>query len=333
MIVKAASLIEEDGGNQDWCWANDLIAYDKLDDTGTHQLFTCKPDGSEKTCLSTGFRPDRHHVAPTWRPDGSWVVCQVEHEKHILDSFRGDVFAELVINGVSCELFATTPDGSAWRRLTYTKWPNEWGHMAPHFSYDGRYLLWSKMTEPANKFAGRPWGRYRLMLAEFAIGRLGNPYLKGVRDITPSGAVFIESHGFSPDGARVLFTSDLNSVGVHDMNLFDMGLDGSLPHQLTASKYWDEHGGYTSDGKSIVYMAGELGIGPLTGDLMLMDIDGANKRRLTAFNRVGSPGYTGDPTMVMRPSFNRDGTKMAATAQLAIGYPGRRRLWVLELGR
>jgi hypothetical protein len=66
-------------------------------------------------------------------------------------------------------------------------------------------------------------------------------------------------------------------------------------------------------------------------DMLVMDPDGGNKRRLTAFNHPGAPGHTGEVTMPMRPRFNKDGTRFSVTEQPAWGYPGRRRLWVCDL--
>ena len=78
-----------DGGNQDWSFPRDLIAYDRKDATNTHQLHTIRPDGSGDMCLSctasTGApRVDRHKVNPVWHPGGQWIVVQGENEWHPL---------------------------------------------------------------------------------------------------------------------------------------------------------------------------------------------------------------------------------------------------------
>jgi hypothetical protein len=74
-----------------------------------------------------------------------------------------------------------------------------------------------------------------------------------------------------------------------------------------------------------------LGVWYRTADLMIADADGTNKRRLTAFNWPGQPGnLPGELTLVARPTWNKDGTRMAVTSHLYKGYPSRRQLWVLD---
>jgi tricorn protease-like protein len=168
------------------------------------------------------------------------------------------------------------------------------------------------------------------MVADFIVDASGKPGLFNARDITPAGGVFVEAHGFSPDGKKVLFASDMGNSDSHNMDIWVLDLTSGTPTKLTPDTNWDEHGTYSPGGKNITYMAGELGVWSWSTDLMMVNADGTNKRRLTAFNHAGQPGYTGELTMVARPTWNRDGTRMAVTEQLANGYPSRRRLWVLD---
>jgi Tol biopolymer transport system component len=332
--VSAATLLG-DGGDEDWSATTDLLAYDKKDAAGNYQLYTANPHGSGATCLSctpqSGAPPlDRHKVNPTWHASGQWLVVQVENEWHPLAQSRSDWEAELIINGMATDLYAVSADGQRWARLTTSPWPVAYGVMAPHFSADGTKLLWSQLVEPADASHGRPWGRYRLLLADFVVDGSGTPGLANVRDLTPSGGVFVEANGLSPDGTKVLFTSNMGSSDANNMDIWALDLATGATTKLTDSPNWDEHAAYAPSGRSIAYMAGDLGVWAMSADLMLMDANGANKRRLTAFNQAGQPGYTGELTMVLRPTWNKDGTRLAVTEQLANGYPGRRRLWALD---
>lgn len=305
--------------------------------TAPTSLHTIKPDGTGDVCLSCvahvgGPLVDRHKAEPTWNNTGQWIVVQAEDDWHPLVWWRGDLEAELVINGMATELYAVSADGQRWFKLTHyaeTLPATAIGAMSAHFSADGKHLVWSKLQSAAS--AQLPWGGYRLMVADFSVAADGTPSLQNTRDITPAGATFVESHGFSADGASVLFTSNTGNTDPNNMDIFTVNMATGLTTKLTTSPYWDEHGAYTPGGKKIAYMAGELGVWYMTADLMLMNADGTNKQRLTAFNQTGQPGNTGQLTMVMRPTWNATGTRMAVTEQLTVGYPGKRRLWVVNL--
>jgi Tol biopolymer transport system component len=334
--VKQARLLGQ-GGDQDWSAVRDLIVYDQKDAGGTHQLRTIKPNGSGDVCLScvlaAGGPPlDRHKVNPTWHPSGKYIIVQVENTFHALSWLRDASEAELVINGMASELWAVTPDGKQWTRLTdfAGTWPapaTALGVMAPHFSPDGTRLIYSKLVTAAG--LANPLGTYKLMLADFSINN-GVPSLKNEQDITPMfSAPFVEAQAFSPDGNSVTFASN-EAFNPFNMEIWTMDLTWRWPVKLTTSPEWDEHSMYSPDGKSIVYMATELGAGPWSGDLMIMNTDGSNKRRLTAFNQAGQPGSTGQKTMVHHVSWNANGTSLAVTEQLANNYPATRRLWVVD---
>jgi Tol biopolymer transport system component len=257
-------------------------------------------------------------------------VVQAENDWHPLVWWRNDLEAELVINGMATELYAVSPDGQNWVRLTnyMATWSTTLGVMSAHFSADGKRLTWSKMIAPAS--GQSPWGTFRLMVADFVVGADGTPSLQNTRDVTPSGDIFVEAHGLSPDGKSALFTSNTDPADPNNMDVWKVDLATRAATQLTNSPYWDEHAAYSPSGQKIAYMAGELGVWYMSADLMIMNADGSNKQRLTSFNRTGQPGNTSQLTMVMHPTWNGAGTRMAVTEQLANGYPGKRRLWVLN---
>lgn len=321
------------GGDQSWSHALELIAYAEPDSSGNNQLRTIRPDGTKDTCLSCRVpagapRVDRHKANPTWHPSGKWIVLQAESDWHPLVWLRNAWTKELVINGMSASLWAVSADGKQWHRLTTEEWPTSYGSMSPHFSWDGKRVLWSRIVEPNG--LSHPWGKFRLMMADFVLDSSGRPSLKNERDLTPAGHVFVESHGFSPNGAEVLFTSHVGNMEPWNMDIWKLNLTSGKPTRMTPSRNWDEHATFSPTGKKIVYMAGELGVGFFSAELMVMNADGSDKQRLTSFNFPGNPGFTGERTMVMRPTFDASGTRMAVMEQLARGYPAHRRMWVLQ---
>lgn len=331
--VHKATMLSGGGGNQDWSHARDLIIYDKPDQKGNSQIRTIRPDGGDDRCLSctavAGGPPvDRHKVVPIWHPSGQWAVTQVESPFHLLALLRNSWLKELVINGMAASLWAVSSDGRTWRRLTNEKSPTSYGVMAAHFSADGRHLLFSRLVQPATAF--HPWGKYRLVLANFAVDGAGRPMLTDERDITPSGHDFAEAHGFSPDGSEVLFASYAGNRDTANFDIWKLGLATRRAVRLTSSRDWDEHATFCPNGKNIVYFNGYRDK-PLSGELWVATTDGASHVPLTSFNRPANPGYVGERTMVMRPTFNADATRMAVTTQLARSYPAHRQLWVLDV--
>jgi Tol biopolymer transport system component len=329
------------GGMADWSAATNLIAYSSKDASGTYQLHTVQPDGTGDVCLtctavSGGPAVNRHKVGAVWSADGKWIVVAVEDPRYPLMYWRTTDWAtELIINGTSTDLYAVSADGQVWSQLTHysNNAPGQPGYaqgvMSPDFSDDGTTLTWSKMVGSASGTA--PYGTYRLMSANFSIGANGLPTLQNTQDITPATATpFVEAHNSSPDGTQVLYTSYASPTSPNNMDVFVLDQSTGTTTQLTTSPLWDEHASFSPSGAKIAYMAGQLGVGPMTADIMIMNPDGSNKQRLTAFNVKGQPGYTGQYGMVMSPSWNATGTAIVVTEQMAVGYPGARFTYVVS---
>lgn len=324
-----------DGGDQDWSPAADLIVYDNRDASGVYQLHTIKPDGSGATCLSCAARPgaprvDRHKLNPTWHASGRFIVLQGEMDSHPLSWTRDRVTSELILNGLWTNLYAVTPDGQRWHRLTDYTNKKEDGALGPHLSADGRHLLWSQLVERASNRA--PFGKWRLHLADFVVDGQGTPSLQNDRDITPAGGLFVEAHGFSPDSQTVIFTADMENTHAWGMDIWTMDLASGNLRNLTKSPHWDEHASYSPSGRHIAYMssqpydqAGKI----FQTELFLMNPDGSEKRQFTHFNARGHAEYTEERSTPARPIWNADGTRLALTQQMWGPSWPKRRLWLV----
>ncbi len=126
---------------------------------------------------------DRHKVHPTWHASGRFMVVQGEMGGNVLSGDRSKLASELFINGMWMNLYAVTPDGQQWHRLTDYIAIGANGAMMPYFSADGSKLLWSRLVRAAS--AWEPWGAYRLMLADFVIDSSGKPSLQNIRGPHP----------------------------------------------------------------------------------------------------------------------------------------------------
>lgn len=332
-IVDASKL--RDGSADDWSHANGLILSAQPDQAGVYQVHTLRDDGSLDTCLtcrpsSDAPQTNRHKIDANWHPSGSYFVTQGEMDNHPLQPVHTLGFiSEFIANGLWSNLYAATADGQRWFRLTDYSSIRADGAMAPFFSPDGARLVWSRMVAPASKTM--PFGQYRLMLADFVLDADGAPGLQNIRDITPDGATFIEPHGFSPDGHKILFASDLGLDSVWSMDISTLDLESGELTNLTHSHSYEEHATYTLGGDRIAYMSSEPYPGTfLQTELMLMDVDGSNKRQLTHFNVPGYPESVNEQAMPVWLSWNADGSAMAITLQLGgLQYP-KRELWVLR---
>lgn len=322
-----------DGGDQDWSHSTGLLAFDRTDANGVYQLYVGNPETNDFKCLTCVPRPgappvDRHKIKPVWDPTGSFIVLEGEMSQHPLSQVSGNsMFSEVVSNGAWSDLYATTSDGGSWFKLTNTSSTHPDGVLLPAFSPDGRMLMWSRLVGSAS--LSNPFGLWRLMIADFVVAD-GVPSLQNARDITPPGARFIESHVFSPDGQDVMFAADINSTSAFSPNIWTLNLASGLATNLTHDSSWDEHAVYTLDGKHIVYMSSS----PyprtfLKADLMIMNVDGSEKRQFSHFNERGYPEYASDQVMPIRVSWNAHGTEMAVTLQSGTSYPSRT-LWLVS---
>lgn len=85
-----------------------------------------------------------------------------------------------------------------------------------------------------------------------------------------------ESPAWSPDGARIAFTSDRSG----DTDIYAMNADGSNVERLTDDRGFEGNFSWSPDGQKIVYTFSENSLNEI-GQLMVMNTDGSNKIALT----------------------------------------------------
>jgi TolB protein len=256
------------------------------------QEFIMNADGSDQHLVSTGkgrttcgyFLPDNKHIiyasthlagdACPKDPDRSkgyvWGVFPEydiflatddgKIEKRLTDTPGYD--AEGTINFKSGQIVYTSmasgdldlwtmrPDGSAKKQLTKTTGYDG----GPVFSRDGKKLVWRSNypKTPADM------DRYKTLLSENLTAPMKMELM--IADADGSNAKQITNFGcasfaptFTPDGKRILFSSNKQACDSRKFELYLINIDGSNLEQVTSFGGFTAFPEFAPDGKSIVF--------------------------------------------------------------------------------
>lgn len=277
-----ARLLTPDGGRVDWSNQN-RIAFDRKGRDGFYQVWAVNPDGSGETCLTCDRpgAPAKHKGNPAWHPSGRYIVFQAEKDRvlPLLNNLAAPG------RGVANDLWLMDATGhNYWKLVDVPRLPAG-GVLHPHFSRDGTKLFWTQLLKNSGKL-----GIWEMKVADFdAAG--GTPRLTNIRSLTP-GPVrkFYESHGFTPDGRKIIFTAQVET-GMSD--IFETELDTGQTVNLTNTPQdWDEHSQIAPDGRRIVW-ASSRGTSNEFLNLWIMNGDGSEPRMLVDCHTTkGSPMYS-----------------------------------------
>jgi len=344
--IKVVSIktVKAYGKSLDWSSSKNLIASARIGRDGYYDVFVMKPDGSDERCLTcekSGIA-QKHNGNPAWHPSGEYIVFTVERkdntEKHKRWAIPG--------TGFNCNLWVMTSDGERFYPLT--NYPIKRPFRAvihPQFSHDGKQLFWTERVKRGESFGGG----WVLKVADFIMDAK-TPYLKNTKTLQPGEwSCFYESHAFSKDDTRILFSGNLKTgqtpVG---LDIYELHLEtGRLKRLTETANDWDEHAHYSPDGRKIAWMS-STGIniewGDISGhnwkkyiktDLWIMNADGSDKQRLTHFNDPGHSEYMGGKrSVVSDSSWGPDGKSIIAlVAYEALKGRLRAKIVRIELGK
>jgi Tol biopolymer transport system component len=269
--------IAKNGGRVDWL-SGGPIAFDRsVNDQ--FEIYTMQPDGKNIQCITCSNDKikggDRSN--PAWHPNGKYLVIQVE--KPGRKSPPGF--------GHGNDLWLISFDGKNASPLTNLPDTPDTGVLHPHFSADGKRLVWSQMRQKPHVLdKSKEYGLWSLCVADFAIDDNG-PTLTNIRTLEPMGPAFYESHGFNADGSKLIFSSNAKSGKplFMDNDIYSLDIASGAVTRLTTEGY-NEHAECSPDGKKIVWMSTNENVNKGT-DLWIMNPDGTEKERLTNFNQPG----------------------------------------------
>lgn len=304
-LVTRITTLKEGGARLDWL--EDRIAFDMLGPDDFFALYVMRSDGNDVRCLSCGHRdlPGRHTGQPAWHPSGRYLVFQAEKRDHEKVRFE---FVLWPGAGVLNDLWLLDLETNRATLIREVENERGRGTLHPHFSADGRTLSWTEMVNKGGLKKGTELGFWALMVAEFRTEG-GKPRLENVRAYTPGGKAFYENHGFSPDGSRLIFTSNFEAKKRIENHIYVLELKTQKLTRLTTEDY-NEHALFSPDGRHIAWMS-STGIRGRGTDYWLMNSDGSNKRRLTFFNQPGHPHHVEKKAVVADLAWRPDGTAIA----------------------
>ena len=198
-------------------------------------IYTAKPDGSGLTRL-TNFGV--YTTEATLSPDGKRIVFTSLKD--------GDL-----------EIYTMNVDGSDMKRLTNT--PGYDG--GPFFSPDGKQIVYRAWhpTDTALTTYQRLLGQ-RLVRPNRMEIFVMNADGSNQRQVTRLGGANFAPF-FTPDGKRILFSSNHKNPRSRNFDLYLVDVDGSGLEQVTSDDQFDGFPMFSPDGKSLVW-ASNRGNGP-----------------------------------------------------------------------
>jgi Tol biopolymer transport system component len=283
-----------------------FVAVNREDEQGTAQVYVQAAGSTALVCITCNPpegapRRERFKMQPHWHPSGRWILMAVERDEYqtppVLGASRDYVEGQLQ-NGLWTNMWAVSPDGRVWHRLTDFRSGVPGvadGYTGPAFTPDGRQAVWSQIMD-GNILTYWPFGRWELMLADFE-DRDGIPRFRNFRIITPRDMHWNEPGNFAPDGEWLVLSGSVER-DAQGMDQYILNIRTSQLVNLTNSPtVWDEHGRFSPDGQKILFMSaypyrhdpGASQVLTIRTEFMLMNRDGSRLRQLTRFRDPAHP--------------------------------------------
>jgi Tol biopolymer transport system component len=278
------------GARVDYSPVKQLIAYDQTGSDTLFDVYTIFQNGTSKKCLTCGAPiPQGQNGNPTWHPSGEYILFQNEDTSLAVPPLLAPIWyrASNPGYGTNNNLWLMTSDATQFWQLTSVQ--SGQGVLHPQWSHDGKRITWAAKLSSDNST-----GEWQIQIADL-VWTNGVPSLANIQSLAPFGtSVFYETHSFSPDDKKILFSGGDPSNSAVSLDIYLIDIVTGAPQNLTNSPgVWDEHAHYSPDGTKIVWGSSAAINNPRSyfvpfTDYWAMNADGSGKQRLTYFN---TPGY------------------------------------------
>jgi TolB protein len=253
----------------------------------------CAPDGGRahtgidtRAAADTAARPAEPRFASLTRLTDAGANA----EAYFSADGRRIIYQATVPGESACDqIYIMDADGSNRRLVSTGEGRTTCGYFFPagdRILFSSTHHVSPECPTPPDRSRGYFWGifAYDIFVA--------NADGSGLQRLTHHDGYDAEAT-ISPDGSRIVFTSDRDG----DLEIYSMAVDGSDVTRLTHEEGYDGGAFYSPDGTQIVYRAyhptdpAELAayrdllrqrlIQPSRVEIFIMDADGSNKRQLT----------------------------------------------------
>lgn len=295
--VKEIKIFKDMGGRVDIS-KDGVIIFDRKGSDGYYDVYRMNIDGTSRKCLTCDRKkiPQKHNGQPAWEPGGEYIVFQsvdVELEGWPEIFSKEEKYLTSPGSGINNNLWVMDKEGKKFWQIT--RIGSKGAVLHPHFSPDGKKLLWTEMVYKGRKKLFP--GEWMIKIGDFVVdSEQDEVKVENVISLKPGNMRFYETHGFSPDGSRIIFSATPTGFYKHlDIYTYDLST-GKLTQLTGPDEEWDEHAQYSPDGKKIVWISSRdipqlIRQYKVKTDYWIMDEDGKNKMRLTFFNDPESPYY------------------------------------------
>ena len=310
-------------------WSPDGKQYlvNKQDASGIYQIYVGKA-GNAASCITctdkvNGPKAGKLKMQPHWHPSGKWIELAVEQATFNKPAFATSaMIAGWLQSGLWVDMYATTPDGSAWYKLQDFGPTNKaGGFTGVAFTPDGQQGVWAQIVD-GNVFA-YTFGKWQLILADFKQVN-GTPSFTNLRDITPVNTDWVEPGNFSPNGTDLVLTADYgfsNHAQVMGQDQYVLNIvSGRITNLTNSPSVWDEHGVFSPDGEKIFFMSSYpyqsnpwfSTIWFLKTEFMIMNKDGSNLQQVSHFNTSGYTEFSSTNSVAANGEWSPGGTSISA---------------------
>lgn len=259
-LVGSIKQIAKSGGRLDWFHGadHDLIVFDAGTGRSKSEVFTMRPDGSKRRCITRGLKnlPEGYRGQPAWHPDGKHIVIQVENEHS-----KGSLYNHMAW-GINADLWLIDKGGKRAERMWTSK--EHHGALHAHFDPAGTRLVFSeriatgrvltRLTIPLGAGGENQWTGWCVHVANVDLKKSGAAILSNHRQLFKDKPGFYETHGFSPRGDLVFSHTRGGRPYVDD--IYTAPVKGGAWRPLVASpSTWDEHAQFSPSGNAIAFIS------------------------------------------------------------------------------